>query len=239
MGESIASASLRPPGGVGTLRRPMAASAILAEVAILAVPVLAAIVFHEVAHGAVAYVLGDPTAARAGRLTLNPLPHIDPIGSVVLPGLLLLAPLLLGTRPFVFGYAKPVPVDFSRLGHPRRDTILVALAGPGTNLLLAAISAGVLAMLPRGHGADLWQGLRFMAGASIQINCVLAVFNLLPVPPLDGGRVLTALLPPSLAQALGRVEAYGFIIVLLVVFNTNLLSLLVRPLLGLFLGWGR
>jgi Zn-dependent protease len=217
----------------------MAVSAILAEVAILAVPVLAAIVFHEVAHGAVAYVLGDPTAARAGRLTLNPLPHIDPIGSVVLPGLLLLAPLLLGTRPFVFGYAKPVPVDFSRLRHPRRDTILVALAGPGTNLLLAAISAGVLAMLPRGQGVDLWQALRFMAGASIQINCVLAVFNLLPVPPLDGGRVLTALLPPSLAQALRRVEAYGFIIVLLVVFNTNLLSLLVRPLLGLFLGWGR
>lgn len=232
-------ASLRPPGAVGRLRRPMAVSAILAEVAILAVPVLAAIVFHEVAHGAVAYALGDPTAARAGRLTLNPLPHIDPIGSIVLPGLLLLAPLLLGTRPFIFGYAKPVPVDFARLRHPRRDTILVALAGPGTNLVLAAISALALGLLPPGQGIDVWQALRLMARASIQINCVLAVFNLLPVPPLDGGRVLTALLPPSLAQAFGRVEAYGFIIVLLVVFNTNLLTLLVRPLVGLFLGWAR
>src|SRR2546422_1731199 len=100
----------------------------IAGVAIVAVPILVAVVFHEVAHGAVAYAFGDPTAARAGRLTLNPLPHIDPFGTVILPGLLILAPYLLGTRAFVFGYARPVPVDFRRLGHPRRDTLLVALA---------------------------------------------------------------------------------------------------------------
>src|SRR6266850_3337235 len=122
---------------------------VVAQVALSAVPMLAAIVFHEVAHGAVAYALGDPTAARHGRLTLNPLPHIDPFGTILLPGLLLLAPLLFGTPAVVFGYARPVPVDVRRLRHPRRDAVLVALAGPVTNLVLAALSAVVLALLPR------------------------------------------------------------------------------------------
>src|SRR2546430_9785903 len=123
---------------------------VIAEVAVVAVLILAAIVFHEVAHGAVAYGLGDPTAARHGRLTLNPLPHIDPFGTVILPALLMLAPLLFGTRPFIFGYARPVPIDVRRLRHPRRDAVLVAMAGPATNLALATLSAAVLAWLPSG-----------------------------------------------------------------------------------------
>src|SRR2546427_8444911 len=116
----------------------MASSLVIARIAIFAVPVLAAIVFHEVAHGAVAYALGDPSAARHGRLTLNPLPHIDPFGTILLPALLLLAPLLFGTPAVVFGYARPVPVDVRRLRHPRRDAVLVALAGPVTKPVLPA-----------------------------------------------------------------------------------------------------
>src|SRR5689334_20002571 len=128
---------------------PSSASAVVAHVAIVAVPVVAAIVLHEVAHGAVAYVCGDPTAARHGRLTLNPIPHVDPVGTLLLPGILLLAPLLFGTPAVVFGWARPVPVNFAALRRPRRDAILVALAGPVTNLILAAASAFVLGALPR------------------------------------------------------------------------------------------
>lgn len=195
-----------------------------------AVPVVvAAIVFHEVAHGAVAYVCGDPTAARAGRLTLNPIPHVDLFGTIILPGLLLLAPLLSGGRPFVFGWAKPVPVDYRRLHHPRRDAVLVALAGPGTNLVLATLSAFALASLPP-HGM-----LPNMAAMSLYINCVLAVFNLLPVPPLDGSRILHALLPARAAHAFGGLERVGFVLLLVVMLNTNILSCLVRPVLRFFL----
>jgi Zn-dependent protease len=208
----------------------------IGQIALVAVPILAAIVFHEVAHGAVAYALGDPTAARHGRLTLNPIPHIDPFGTVLLPGLLLLMPLILGTPAFVFGWARPVPVDIRRLRHPRRDAALVALAGPATNLLFAAASAFALALLPvDGEPGSVTRGLALMAGASLSINCVLAVFNLLPVPPLDGGRVLTALLPPAPARALGVLEGVGFVVVILVVMNTNLVGWLVDPLMDFLL----
>ena len=211
-------------------------ASVLAGIAVFALPLLIAVVFHEVAHGAVAYRLGDPTAARAGRLTLNPVAHLDPIGTVLLPGLLLAAPLLFGTRPVVFGWARPVPVDFARLRNPRRDTLLVALAGPGTNLLLAIVSALVLGWLPaHPAGGVLVPGLRLVAAASLSVNCVLAVFNLLPIPPLDGGRVLTALLPPAAARALQGADRVGLIVVLLVVLNTNLVAQLVRPLQGLLL----
>jgi len=206
---------------------------VIAELAVMAVPVLAAIVFHEVAHGAVAFACGDPTAARHGRLTLNPLPHIDPVGTVILPAVLLLLPLVFGTPAVVFGYARPVPVDYRRLRHPRRDAVLVALAGPGTNLVLGALSALAFAALPQAADAgSLVTGLRTMAAGSLEINCVLAVFNLLPVPPLDGGRVLAALLPPRAARFLAMVEGLGFVVVLLVVMNSNIVGQLVQPLLA-------
>lgn len=208
-------------------------SQLIAYIAIIAVPLLAAIILHEVAHGAVAYLLGDPTAARHGRLTLNPIPHIDPVGTILIPGLLLIAPRILGTPPFVFGWAKPVPIDPRRLRNPRRDSVLVALAGPATNLLLAALSVVVVAILPQTTEAgSLIGGLGQMALASVWINCVLAVFNLIPVPPLDGGRLLTALLPPSASRVMRTVEGVGFVVVLLVVMNTSIVGRLVRPLVG-------
>jgi Zn-dependent protease len=171
-------------------------------------PVIFAITFHEAAHGFVARRLGDDTAWREGRVTFNPLKHIDPFGTVVLPALLFV------TSGFLFGYAKPVPVNFARLNHPRRDSVLVAVAGPGTNVLLAIVSAllfYVLAMTPA--GISEWLGRNLVN--SLQINAVLCVFNMLPLPPLDGGRVAVGILPDFLARPLARIEPYGMLILLL------------------------
>lgn len=212
------------------------------QIAIWALPVLAAIVFHEVAHGWVAYRLGDPTAARMGRLTLNPISHMDLFGTVLLPLLLVVM-----RAPFLFGYAKPVPVNYHRLNHPKRDMIWVALAGPMTNLLLALASVILLKVLLSlditgdGPMGSLWLALltpvALMAKNSVIINVVLAVFNAFPIPPLDGGRVLVGLLPEPHASTLARVEPYGFLIVLLLLM-TNLLDGLIGPpirfLLGIF-----
>ena len=202
------------------------------EVVLAVLPLVIAIVLHEVAHGAVAYACGDPTAARAGRLTLNPLRHVDPFGTIILPGMLLLAPILFGTPSFVFGWAKPVPVDFRQLRRPRFDGLLVAVAGPMTNLVLATASAfAVVALAGRGTPTGVQAALARLAWASLSINCVLAVFNLLPVPPLDGGRVLAAVLPARSAPLMRFVERFGLLVVLLVVMNGHVLGRLVRPLM--------
>jgi Zn-dependent protease len=182
------------------------------------VPVIIAITFHEAAHGFVAWRLGDDTAYRLGRVTFNPLKHVDRFGTIILPGLLLLI-----KSPFLFGYAKPVPVRFSNLRNPRRDMVLVAAAGPGINLVLAVISTFLIyATLAMPEGARSWSQQTLFN--SLQLNLVLAVFNMLPLPPLDGGRVAVGLLPRSLAMPLARLEKWGLLIIIGAIF--------ILPMLG-------
>jgi Zn-dependent protease len=212
---------------------------LLQQISVWALPVLAAIILHEVAHGVVAYRLGDSTAKDAGRLTLNPFPHIDPFGSLLLPLFLIVA-----HSPFLFGYARPVPVDFRRLRHPKRDMIFVAAAGPLTNILLAVASATVFKWILRLHlpadgpwAASLVAGLTplaLMARNSVIFNVIIAVFNLLPILPLDGGRVLAGLLPLRQAIAFSRLEPFGMVIVLMLMM-TNVIGQVVGPVVNVFL----
>jgi Zn-dependent protease len=195
-----------------------------------------AVVLHEVGHGVVAYGCGDTTAAEQGRLTLNPLRHVDPVGTILVPGLLLASAWAVGARPMWFGWAKPVPVDPRRMRRPRRDMALVAIAGPAVNFALAG-----LAVLGLRWGVEM-DGLtgalvRLTAGAAIGINVVLAVLNLIPVLPLDGGRILTSLLPRPLARMYARLEPVGLVVMLLVLTQTSLLSALVAPVLRTFLAF--
>ena len=192
------------------------------QISVWVLPILIAVTFHEAAHGFVAHLLGDDTAWRLGRVTFNPLKHIDPFGTVLLPVMLLLA-----GSPFLFGYAKPVPVNFRALRHPRRDMILVAAAGPAMNLVLATLAALSLRLLSYGAGVPM----RFLAANlenALVLNVVLAVFNLLPIPPLDGGRILVGVLPKSLGRPLSRLEPYGLVLLIGL--------LIVLPLLGAHFG---
>ena len=182
------------------------------QAAALIVPLVIAIVFHEVAHGYVASLLGDPTARERGRLSLNPLRHVDPIGTIVLPGILALA-----TAP-VFGWAKPVPVIAERLRNPRRDMMLVAAAGPASNLVLALIGAVLLGLLARVYaGATAPAPVAGFIALNLYnfllINIFLALFNLLPIPPFDGSHIVEGLLPPKAAQAYARLHRFGFLLI--------------------------
>jgi Zn-dependent protease len=199
-------------------------------VAVWALPVLFAITVHEVAHGWVARALGDPTAMMLGRLTLNPVKHVDPIGTIVVPVVLLLMHLPM------FGWAKPVPVTWENLKKPKRDMALVAAAGPGANLAMALLWALIMkAGITMSAGELDWLGrpLAYMGFAGIQINVVLMILNLLPLPPLDGGRILTGVLPGPLAWKVSRIEPYGFIILLLLLTTGLLGKVLNTPIDGM------
>jgi Zn-dependent protease len=185
-------------------------------------PLLIAITFHEAAHGFAAWRLGDDTALKLGRVSFNPLKHIDPFGTVILPAVLLMA-----HSPFLFGYAKPVPVNFRNLNHPRIDMVWVALAGPVTNILLALVAAAAFHALPW-VPADYSKWIADNLKNALVINAVLAVFNMMPIPPLDGGRVAVGLLPNFLAYPLARLEPYGMLILIG--------ALILLPLLGAQLG---
>ncbi|MEI6305570.1 MAG: site-2 protease family protein [Deltaproteobacteria bacterium] len=200
----------------------------LLKLSIMLVPGMLAIVCHEVSHGYIAWRLGDPTARMLGRLTLNPLKHIDIIGTLMI--------FFVG-----IGWAKPVPVTFQNLRNPKRDMIWVAAAGPITNLLLAVISAILLRVavfignpaVSATPFSMILEPLVLMLAFSVYINLLLAIFNMIPVPPLDGGRVLTGLLPYRQAAALSRIEPYGMVIIIMLVFFTNIFSYIISPVLSL------
>jgi Zn-dependent protease len=199
---------------------------IIQNIAIYALPVIFAITLHEAAHGYVAKYFGDLTAYAQGRVSLNPARHIDPLGTIFLP----LLTLWLGG--ILFGWAKPVPVNFSALRRPKRDMLWVALAGPGANLFMALLWAFVIKLGLTLSETDLARPMVLMGEAGIKINAVLMVLNLLPLPPLDGGRVAVSLLPHHLANSFARIEPYGFMILLLLLI-TGVLGAIIGPFIAL------
>ena len=194
------------------------------EIALLAVPIVLAVTFHEAAHGFVALYCGDDTARQAGRLTLNPLKHVDPFGTIILPLL-----LIVSHAGFLFGYAKPVPVNFAALKNPRWDMLLVAAAGPLMNIALALVSAALL----YGIGSPSSQSESLLTNVillSVQLNIVLAIFNMLPLPPLDGSKVVAAFLPGPMMRSYLAFGRYGMAVLLLLIF--------LLPLVSARTGWG-
>jgi Zn-dependent protease len=203
---------------------------LIQTVAIYALPVLFAITVHEAAHGYAARYFGDPTAYLMGRITLNPIKHIDPIGTIAIPLMLYFAT----AGSFLFGYAKPVPVDFNKLRHPKKDMVWVALAGPGANLAQALLWAIALTLLiALGVEERFWLA---MCRAGILVNVVMFVFNLFPLPPMDGGRILVGLLPWRQAEMVARVEPYGFFILLALLVAGVITTLWMLPLMSVTYG---
>lgn len=213
-------------------------SSIARQIIVSAFPILIAITFHELSHGFVANKLGDPTAKMMGRLTLNPIAHIDLIGTVLMPLML----IIFTNGQFVFGYAKPVPINPMNFKNPKRDMAISAAAGPITNLLLAILSMLILRLLiipfavlfPESLNMTVIEPLIMIFKSSVIINVILAVFNMIPIPPLDGGRVLTGFLPYKHAVTFSRIEPFGFIIVIFLI-ATGIANYFVLPLVNFFL----
>jgi Zn-dependent protease len=201
---------------------------LIQTLAIAALPVIFAITLHEAAHGYAARHFGDLTAWQAGRISLNPIRHIDLIGTIVVP----VSILLLSAGNFLFGWAKPVPVNFGRLRHPKKDMFWVAAAGPAANLFMALLWAGVMKFVEAAPDNVYSLPMARMADVGIDVNLVLMSLNLLPIPPLDGGRITVSLLPQRLAWKFARIEPWGFPILLLLLF-TGILSSILSPILGL------
>ena len=206
---------------------------LISTLAIWALPVLLAITLHEAAHGYVARHFGDPTADLAGRISLNPLRHIDPVGTILVPAGILALSSLAGGGGILFGWAKPVPVNFGRLRNPKADMLWVAAAGPFVNLVMAVGWAILFTIAARSEPGAYSVPMLKMADAGIQINAVLMVLNLLPIPPLDGGRIAVSLLPHRMAWQFSKIEPYGLAILLVLLF-TDILGRVLGPLLGLF-----
>lgn len=203
---------------------------LIQTIAVYALPVLFGITLHEAAHGYVARMFGDPTAYQAGRISLNPIRHIDMMGTIVVPLVLLFSSKLLGGAGLLFGWAKPVPVDWGRLRNPKRDMLWVALAGPASNLFMAIIWVLSLRLLIESGALQDSFWVR-MAVAGVNVNLILMALNLVPLPPLDGGRIVFSLLPPRLAWQYSKIEPYGLMI-LIVLMVTGALWVILQPLLA-------